>query len=82
MSALKVKLVRSWAGRPERHRRTLTGLGLYKINDERVLPDSDAVKGMIHQVTHLVTCERVEEKHKPRVRRHAARPAAKVVASR
>jgi large subunit ribosomal protein L30 len=69
MSALKVKLVKSWAGRPERHRRTLTGLGLYKINDERVLPDSAAVLGMVRQVTHLVTCEKVAGPHKPRVRR-------------
>ena len=79
MSALKVTLVKSWAGRPERHRRTLTGLGLYKIDDERILPDTDAVKGMINQVTHLVICERVAGPHKPKVRR---RPTQKVEASR
>ncbi|MGO9921200.1 MAG: 50S ribosomal protein L30 [Isosphaeraceae bacterium] len=68
MSALKVRLVRSWAGRPERHRRTLTGLGLYKIDDERILPDTAAVQGMIQQVTHLVVCERIDGQHKPSAR--------------
>jgi large subunit ribosomal protein L30 len=67
--ALKVRLVKSWAGRPERHRRTLTGLGLYKINDERVLPDTAPIHGMIRQVTHLVAVERVEQAHQPRARR-------------
>lgn len=79
MAVLKVRLVKSWAGRPERHRRTLTGLGLYKIDDERLLPNTAAVKGMINQVTHLVTVERVEGEHKPRVRR---RPPQKAEASR
>ncbi len=60
MSALKVKLTKSWAGRPERQRRTVTGLGLYKIDDERILPDTPAVLGMIRLVTHLVSWERVE----------------------
>ncbi|HUB05508.1 MAG TPA: 50S ribosomal protein L30 [Myxococcales bacterium] len=67
--ALKVTLVKSWAGRPERHRRTLTGLGLYKVNDERVLPDTAAVRGMVRQVTHLVICERVAGPHVPKPRR-------------
>jgi large subunit ribosomal protein L30 len=75
MSALKVRLVKSWAGRPERHRRTLTGLGLYKIDDERILPDTPAVHGMVRQVTHLVVCEKVAGQHKPNARRHPARKA-------
>ncbi|MHB8418707.1 MAG: 50S ribosomal protein L30 [Myxococcales bacterium] len=77
MSALKITLVKSWAGRPERHRRTLTGLGLYKIDDERLLPDTAAVRGMVRQVTHLVTCEKVDGPHVPRARRQAARNAAR-----
>ncbi len=69
MAALKVKLVKSWAGRPERHRRTLTGLGLYKIDDESILPNTPAVRGMVRQVTHLVSCETVESPHVPRARK-------------
>ncbi|MHB1846101.1 MAG: 50S ribosomal protein L30 [Deltaproteobacteria bacterium] len=77
MSALKVKLVKSWAGRPERQRRTLTGLGLYKIDDERVLPDTPAVLGMVRQVNHLVSYERIEGSAKSQGRRQAAKVAAR-----
>jgi large subunit ribosomal protein L30 len=69
MSSLKVTLVKSWAGRPERHRRTITGLGLYKIDDESILPDTAAIHGMIRQVTHLVSVEKVAAPHKPKARR-------------
>lgn len=71
MSALKVKLIKSWAGRPERQRRTLTGLGLYKIDDERTLPDSAAILGMIQRVGHLVVWSRVEGSPSPGRRRPA-----------
>ena len=69
MSALKVRLVKSWAGRPERQRQTLTGLGLYKVDDERVLPDSPAIFGMVQKVIHLVEWERVDAKPSPSRRR-------------
>ena len=68
MSALKVTLVKSWAGRPERQRRTLTGLGLKKIDDERILPDTAAVLGMVRKVGHLVAWERIDGTHQPKVR--------------
>jgi large subunit ribosomal protein L30 len=69
MPSLQVRLVRSWAGTPERHRRTLEGLGLYKIDDQRVLPDTAATLGMIRQVGHLVTFEHVTKDHKAAGRR-------------
>jgi large subunit ribosomal protein L30 len=68
MSALKVRSVKSWAGRPERQRQTLRGLGLRKLNDVRLLPDSPAVMGMVLKVTHLITWERVATTMVPRVR--------------
>jgi large subunit ribosomal protein L30 len=68
MSALKVRSIKSWAGRPERQRQTLRGLGLRKLNDERVLPDSPAVMGMVLKVIHLVSWTRVETAAVPRVR--------------
>ena len=68
MSALKVRSIKSWAGRPERQRSTLRGLGLRKMNDERLLPDSPAVMGMVLKVTHLVSWERVAASPVNRVR--------------
>jgi large subunit ribosomal protein L30 len=75
MSALKVTLVRSWAGRPERQRMTVEGLGLYKLGDERLLPDTKAVEGMIRHVHHLVAWERVDRAPDPKGRRSMAKRA-------
>jgi large subunit ribosomal protein L30 len=74
MSALEVTLKRSWAGSPERQRSTIRGLGLYKINDVRILPDTPATLGMINHVGHLVTYRRLDQVYKPTGRRHTKGP--------
>ena len=51
---LTVKLVRSVAGTRESHRATVRGLGLGKLNSERELEDTPAVRGMINKVSYLV----------------------------
>jgi large subunit ribosomal protein L30 len=51
---LTVKLVKSVAGTRESHRDTVRGLGLRKLNSERVLEDTPAVRGMINKVSYLV----------------------------
>jgi large subunit ribosomal protein L30 len=51
---LKVKLVRSVAGTRESHRATVRGLGLGKLNSERELEDTPAVRGMIDKIAYLV----------------------------
>ncbi len=56
---LKVTLVKSMIGRPEKHRRVLRGMGLTKISRTVQLKDTPPVWGMIKKVSHLV---RVEEK--------------------
>jgi len=58
---LKVKLVKSYAGASERQRRTVQGLGLKKLGDERVLQDTAAIRGMVFHVQHLVCAEVVQE---------------------
>lgn len=50
----EVKLVRSGAGRARRQRRTLAGLGLKHVNQVVCLRDSEAVRGMLYKVVHLV----------------------------
>ncbi len=51
---LTVKLVRSVAGTRESHRATVRGLGLRKLNSQRELEDTPAVRGMINKVAYLV----------------------------
>ena len=51
---LTVQLVRSVAGTKQSHRDTVRGLGLRKVNSQRVLEDTPAVRGMINKVDYLV----------------------------
>ncbi len=55
---LKVTLVKSRFGRLPKHRATVTGLGLKRINQTVVLQDTPEIRGMIDKVCYLV---RVEE---------------------
>lgn len=58
-NTIKVKQVKSGIGRPQKHRQTLKGLGLTKMNKVVTLEDTPPIRGMIFQVRHLV--EVVEE---------------------
>jgi large subunit ribosomal protein L30 len=51
---LTVKLVRSINGTLQSHRATVRGLGLRKLNSQRTLEDTPAVRGMINKVAYLV----------------------------
>ena len=54
---LKITQVRSGIGRPSTQRKTLEGLGLRGPHRSVVLADTDAIRGMIRKVSHLVTVE-------------------------
>ncbi|KMY65803.1 50S ribosomal protein L30 [Desulfocarbo indianensis] len=51
---IRVQLVKSGIGRPKRHKLTLKGLGLTKMNMIKELNDTPAIRGMIAKVPHLV----------------------------
>ena len=51
---LKVRLVKSPIGCKQSHRETVRGLGLRRLNSERVLEDTPAVRGMINKISYLV----------------------------
>ena len=51
---LRVKQSRSSSGRPELHCRTLRALGLRYHQQVIEITDSPAIRGMLHQVRHLV----------------------------
>ncbi|MBR2979865.1 MAG: 50S ribosomal protein L30 [Myxococcaceae bacterium] len=61
MPGIKVKLVRSRAGRSHDQLATLKGLGLYRMNQERILPDTPATIGMCKKLQHLIEWEKVAE---------------------
>ncbi len=54
---IKVKLVRSMIGRPEKHRKVLRGMGLTRLNKSVELKDTPELRGMIKKVSHLVSTE-------------------------
>ena len=51
---VKVQQVKSVIGYTERQRATMRGLGLRKIRQVVELEDTDAVRGLIDKVSHLV----------------------------
>ena len=61
---VKVTLVKSMIGRPEKHRNILRGMGLTKVNKSVELEDTPSIRGMIHKVSHLVTAEETSDEVK------------------
>jgi len=58
---LKIKMVRSEIGRPEKQRKILRGMGLNKLNNTVILTDTPQIRGMINKVIHLVSVEESKE---------------------
>jgi large subunit ribosomal protein L30 len=54
---LKVTQVKSGIGRSKSQNKTLEGLGLRGPHRSVILQDTDAIRGMIRKVAHLVTVE-------------------------
>ncbi len=54
---VRVRLVKSPNSCQGRHRLSVKALGLRKINDVRELKDSPSVRGLINQVSYLVSVE-------------------------
>ncbi|MBI5848613.1 MAG: 50S ribosomal protein L30 [Nitrospirae bacterium] len=58
---LKITLKRSYIGIPEKQRKVLASLGLKKIGRSVTQAENEAIKGMVHKVSHLVAVERVDK---------------------
>jgi large subunit ribosomal protein L30 len=54
---IRVKLVRSIIGRPEKHKKIVRSLGIKKLNQTVEHYDTPQIRGMIEKVKHLVTVE-------------------------
>lgn len=58
-SQVKITLTRSLLGRPEKHRRVAKALGLQKSQRSVTQYDTPIIRGMINEISHLVTVEAV-----------------------
>jgi len=56
---LKVTLIKSVIGQKPAKVASVRSLGLKKINSSNVLPDNEAVRGMVAAVAHLVKVEEI-----------------------
>ncbi len=56
---LKVTLVKSTIASKPAIRATVQALGLKKLNSFAILPDNEAVRGMIFTVKHLVAVDEI-----------------------
>lgn len=54
---LKITLVKSPIGAIPKHRATVKALGLTKMHKTVEMPDNDAIRGMVAQVSHMVKVE-------------------------
>ena len=51
---LKIQLISSPIGSPEKHKKIVRALGLHKMNQMVVKPDSPGFRGMARKVPHLL----------------------------
>lgn len=56
---LKITLVKSTIGAVPKNKKTAEALGLTKLHKTVEMPDNNAVRGMIHQIKHLVKVEEI-----------------------
>ena len=60
-SMVTVRLIKSLIGCIPKHRATVRGLGLRKLNHQVTLEDTKAIRGMIRQVDYLLSVEAEHE---------------------
>ena len=57
---LKITMVKSYIGRPQKQRQILRGMGLGKLNKTVLLEDTPEIRGMVRKVSHLVLMEELK----------------------
>ena len=57
---LEITQVRSSIGRPRKHRDTLRALGLRRREQTVVQRDEPSIRGMLEQISHLVSVRQVD----------------------
>ncbi|MBA7631216.1 MAG: 50S ribosomal protein L30 [Candidatus Stahlbacteria bacterium] len=64
MKKIKVILKKSPINKIRKHKLTLKALGLTKIGKSRILPDNDAVRGMINKVSYMLEVKEINDEVK------------------
>lgn len=62
---LRITLIRSTIGRPADQGRTVTSLGLRKLNSTVERPDNPSIRGMVTKIRHLVKVEELPAASEP-----------------
>jgi large subunit ribosomal protein L30 len=57
---LRIQLVNSVIGRPEKQRRVVEALGLKKLNSSVEQEDTPSIRGMVRKVSHLLKVEEIK----------------------
>lgn len=60
MAKVRVTQLKSLIGRKKNHRLSIKGLGLKGIGDTSILEDTPSVRGMINQVSYMISVEEVK----------------------
>jgi large subunit ribosomal protein L30 len=61
VAQLKITLLRSGIGSPQRLKETLTALGLTKLHKAVIRADRPEIRGMIRKVQHLIRVDELTE---------------------
>jgi large subunit ribosomal protein L30 len=54
MKKIKVTLIRSVIGKPEKQRRIIKAMGLRRLHQSVTHNDTPSIRGMIHKMSHMV----------------------------
>ncbi len=57
---LKVTWIKSCIGYNKKQALIIEALGLKKLNQSKLLPDNESIRGSLHHVAHLVKVEEVK----------------------
>jgi len=57
---LRIKQIKSKIGSSKRQKDTLKALGLKRINDTVIQPDTESIRGMINRVSGLIIVEKID----------------------
>jgi large subunit ribosomal protein L30 len=57
--SIKVTLVKSFIGRPDKHKKILRSMGLTRMNRTRIYRDTPAIRGQIFKISHMVMAEEI-----------------------
>jgi large subunit ribosomal protein L30 len=74
---LKITQVKSLIGSQPRHKLTMKAIGFHRHQETLTKDDTPQLRGMLHQVRHLVHVEEVKAARRSKVATPKAQPTAK-----